>query len=63
MKSVQNCNNVIIIVVVDVVVVVRDVFDLIVVVIIFQISWTTKFFDPKTNFIQKKFGSKTMLIQ
>ena len=63
MKSVQNCNNVIIVVVVDVIVVVRDVFDLMIVVIIFQISWTTNFFDPKTYFIKKKIGSKTMLIQ
>ena len=51
MKSVQNCNNVIIVVVV---VVVRDVFDLIVVVIIFHISLTTKIFEAKTDFIPKK---------
>ena len=62
MKSVQNGNNIIIVVAVVAVVVVRF-FYLIVVVIIFQISWTTNFFDPKTNFIKKKFGSKTMLIQ
>ena len=54
MKSVQNCNNVIIVVVVDVIVVVRDVFDLIVVVIIFQISLTTKNFEAKTDFIPQK---------
>ena len=48
MKSVQNCNNVIIVVVV--VVVVRDVFDLIV-VFIFQILLTTKKFEAKTDFI------------
>ena len=54
MKSVQNCNNVIIVVVVDVIVVVRDVFDLMVVVIIFQISLTTKKFEAKMDFIKKK---------
>ena len=43
-----------IVVVVVVVVVVRDVFDLIVVVIIFQISLTTKNFEAKMDFIQKK---------
>ena len=53
MKSVQNCNNVIIVVVVDVIVVVRDVFDLMVVVIIFQISLTTKKFEAKMDFIKK----------
>ena len=63
MKSVQNCNNVIIVVVVDVIVVVRDVFDLMVVVIIFQISLTTKKFEAKMDFIKKKISSKTMLIQ
>ena len=52
MKSVQNCNNVIIVVVVDVIVV-RDVFDLMVVVIIFQISLTTKKFEAKMDFIKK----------
>ena len=57
MKYVQNCNNVIIVVVV-VVVVVRDVFDLIVVVIIFQISLTTKIFEAKTDFIQKNLAQK-----
>ena len=59
LKSVQNCNNVIIVVVVDVVVVVvRDVFDLIVVVIIFQISLTTENFEAKMDFIQKKLAQK-----
>ena len=59
MKSVQNCNNVIIVVVVDVVVVVvRDVFDLIVVVIIFQISLATENFEAKMDFIQKKLAQK-----
>ena len=56
LKSVQNCNKVIIVEVV--VVVVRDVFDLIVVVIIFQISLTTKNFEAKTDFIQKKLAQK-----
>ena len=58
MKSVQNCNNVIIVVKVVVVVVVRDVFDLIVVSIIFQISLTTKNFEAKMDFIQKKLAQK-----
>ena len=62
MKSVQNCNNVIIVVVVDVIVV-RDVFDLMVVVVIFQISLTTKKFEAKMDFIKKKISSKTMLMQ
>ena len=53
MKSVQNCNNVIIVVLADVIVVVRDVFDLMVVVIIFQISLTTKKFKAKMDFIKK----------
>ena len=47
-----------------VIVVVRDVFDLMVVVIIFQISLTTKKFEAKMDFIKKKrISSKTMLIQ
>ena len=57
MKSVQNCNSVIIVVVVDVIVV-RDVFDLMVVVIIFQISLTTKKFEAKMDFIKKKLAQK-----
>ena len=57
MKSVQNCNSVIIVVVVDVIVV-RNVFDLMVVVIIFQISLTTKKFEAKMDFIKKKLAQK-----
>ena len=53
MKSVQNGNNIIIVVAVVAVVVVRF-FYLIAVVIIFQISWNTIFFDPKTNLAQKR---------
>ena len=56
-KSGQNCKNVIIVVEVVAVVVARDVFDLIVVVI-FQISLTTKNFEEKTDFIPKNLAQK-----
>ena len=62
LKSVQNGNNIIIVVAVVAVVVVRF-FYLIAVVIIFQISWNTIFFDPKTNLAQKRCWYNKMLGQ
>ena len=61
-KLCKNYFDFFVVVVVEVVVV-RVVFDLIVVVINFQISLFTKKFEPKTDFILKQNGSKKMLIQ